>query len=172
MSPTPTPTSAPAPAPAPGEISLPTLLPTLRPTLSPETYIYLTTTTPPLAPLAMHPLKPQLLFQEPEGLTIITTRALAEAHGYGPGGSRSETDSSSLAFPCRKIMLGVQSSLEAVGLIAAVAGRLGERGISANVVSGFFHDYVFVPEGREGEAMEALEGLAREAAKEAGWELV
>ncbi|KAK2795913.1 hypothetical protein FQN51_009571 [Onygenales sp. PD_10] len=168
MPPTPTPPAAeaaPAPAPAPGETSLPALLSTLRPTLSPETYIYLTTTTPTLAPLAMHPLKPQLLFQEPEGLTIITTPALAEAHGFGPGGSRSD---SSMAFPCRKIMLGVQSSLEAVGLIAAVAGRLGERGISANVVSGFFHDYVFVPEGREGEAMEALEALGREA----GWELV
>ena len=36
-------------------------------------------------------------------------------------------------------------------------------GISVNPVSGFFHDHLFVPEGREGEAMEALRGLAAEA---------
>jgi ACT domain len=62
------------------------------------------------------------------------------------------------------ITLNVHSSLEAVGFIAYVAGKLAERGIGTNPVSGFWHDHVFVPVGREGEAMAVLEGIAREAA--------
>lgn len=58
----------------------------------------------------------------------------------------------------------MHSSLEAVGLTAAVAARLAEPGISANVVAGFFHDHVFVPWARREEAVEALWGLAAERA--------
>ena len=36
-------------------------------------------------------------------------------------------------------------------------------GMGVNPVSGFFHDHLFVPEGREGEAMGALRRLAGEA---------
>ena len=57
----------------------------------------------------------------------------------------------------------VHSSLEAVGFLAVVAKRLAEVGMGVNPVSGFFHDHLFVPEGREGEAVEALRGLAGEA---------
>jgi hypothetical protein len=32
-----------------------------------------------------------------------------------------------------------------VGLTAAVAGKLAEQGISANIIAGYFHDHVFVP---------------------------
>jgi hypothetical protein len=49
-----------------------------------------------------------------------------------------------------------------VGFIAYVAGKLSEKGIGTNPVSGFFHDHVFVGVGREAEAMECLEGIARE----------
>lgn len=61
------------------------------------------------------------------------------------------------------ITCDVHSSLSAVGFLATIAARLTEVGISVNPVSGFFHDHLFVPEGREGEAMEALRGLAAEA---------
>jgi len=60
------------------------------------------------------------------------------------------------------ITLNVHSSLEAVGFIAFVAGKLSEKGIGTNPVSGFFHDHVLVGAGREAEAMECLEGIARE----------
>ena len=51
------------------------------------------------------------------------------------------------------------SSLEAVGLTAAVAGALAAEGISANVVAAFHHDHVFVPAGRAAEAMACLARL-------------
>ena len=59
----------------------------------------------------------------------------------------------------RRITLGVQSSLEAVGLTAAVAGALTAVGISANVVAAFHHDHVFVPAERAADAMARLDLL-------------
>lgn len=48
-------------------------------------------------------------------------------------------------------------------MTAAISGRFTELGVSANVVSGYFHDHFFVPEGKEEIAMRGLEELAREA---------
>ncbi|KAL4967886.1 ACT domain-containing protein [Aspergillus stella-maris] len=151
---------------APGETSLTTLLSHMKPTLEKEeTYVFLT--IPPSHPL--HPsqstspsdlstlfsiLQPLMIYTEPEGLTLITTPTLASRAGF----SSSET-----IFPCKKITLQIHSSLEAVGLMAAVSGALAEVGVSANVVSAFYHDHVFVPVGKEDLAMEALEGVVSKA---------
>ncbi len=64
------------------------------------------------------------------------------------------------------ITCDVHSSLEAVGFIAAISKSLTERGIGANPVSGFYHDHLFVPDGKEIEAMAALEALAEQPALE------
>ncbi|HEV2427737.1 MAG TPA: ACT domain-containing protein [Acidimicrobiales bacterium] len=58
------------------------------------------------------------------------------------------------------ITLGVESSLGAVGLTAAVATALAERGISCNVLAGYHHDHLLVPSDRADEALAALEALA------------
>jgi hypothetical protein len=63
-----------------------------------------------------------------------------------------------------RITLMVHSALEGVGLTAAVAGVLAERGIACNVVAGFHHDHLFVPWARAGEALEALAALSKNAA--------
>ena len=55
-----------------------------------------------------------------------------------------------------RISLGVHSSLEAVGLTAALATRLAERSISANIVAALRHDHLFVPWDRREDALEAL----------------
>lgn len=47
--------------------------------------------------------------------------------------------------------------------MAALTGVLAGKGVGVNVVSGFYHDYIFVGEGREGEAVAALEEMVREA---------
>ncbi len=47
--------------------------------------------------------------------------------------------------PMRMITLTVHSSLEAVGLTAAVSAALAQEKISANVVAAFHHDHIFVP---------------------------
>ena len=59
-----------------------------------------------------------------------------------------------------RITLTIHSSLEAVGLTAAVAAALAARGISANMIAAVHHDHVFVPWERREEAMTALRELA------------
>ena len=61
------------------------------------------------------------------------------------------------------ITLNVHSSLEAVGFMAVISAKLAENGIGCNPVSRFFHDHVFVPIGKEHEAVNVLEELAAEA---------
>ena len=43
-----------------------------------------------------------------------------------------------------------------------LTGRLAQKGISCNPVSGFFHDHLFVPAARGEEAVEVLRELAAE----------
>ncbi|KAJ5105622.1 hypothetical protein NUU61_002969 [Penicillium alfredii] len=136
---------------APGENNLRTLLATMHPTLDPTTYIFLTTTQP-LSSLPLAALQPQLIAHEAEGTTIVTTEALATAHGF-----------TEPVFACQKISLTVHSSLEAIGLIATITNRLKDYGISTNVVSGFFHDHLYVPVARAEDAMRALGELTSEA---------
>ena len=50
--------------------------------------------------------------------------------------------------------------LDAVGLTAAVSGKLAERGLAVNVVAGFYHDHLFVPQDRVQEAVAALRKLS------------
>ncbi len=61
----------------------------------------------------------------------------------------------------RQITLTVHSSLQAVGLTAAVSGKLAEKGIAANVVAGFYHDHIFVPSAKAREAVNVLRELSR-----------
>jgi uncharacterized protein len=137
------------PAHAPGETSLKSLLLTLIPRLDPETFVFIT-----IPPTQTYPLSllTHMLFKEVEGLTIITTKSSAEAHNL------------EYTFPCRMVTLNVHSSLEAVGFMAAITRKLTERGIGCNPVSGYFHDHLFVPFGREVETLEVLGEMA--AAKE------
>ena len=53
-------------------------------------------------------------------------------------------------------MLSVNSSLDAVGLTAAVATKLSFYGISANVVAAYYHDHIFVPSEKADKALLAL----------------
>ncbi|KAF5024425.1 hypothetical protein F66182_3511 [Fusarium sp. NRRL 66182] len=137
----------------PGELSLSKLLSTLSTTLHPATYVFATfTNTSSLPPLS----EAQMLFKESEGVTIITSKDYAEAHSID------------YFFPCKMITLNVTSSLEAVGFMAVVAAELAARGIGCNPVSGFYHDHVYVPLGREKEAVHALAVLAEKKREEAG----
>ena len=138
------------PAPAPGETSLSTLLSTLTTTLHPSTYVFinlpksiLTASLPPLDQI-------QLLFREPEGLTLVTTLETATQHGF------------EYSFQSKMITLNVQSSLDAVGFMAVIATRLARCGMGVNPVSGFLHDHLFVPVGREENALAELGRLAEE----------
>ena len=59
------------------------------------------------------------------------------------------------------ITLNVHSSLSAVGLTAAISAALTERGVSCNVIAGYHHDHILVPQEHQGRAIEALQALSR-----------
>ena len=58
-----------------------------------------------------------------------------------------------------RISLGVHSSLDAVGLTAALSSALAEAGISANVIAALHHDHLFVPWHRRQEALRCIEAF-------------
>lgn len=84
-------------------------------------------------------------FCEKEGLTLILPA--------------TEADAAKLPYQgrFRQITLTVHSSLDAVGLTAAVATKLTSYGISANVVAAYYHDHIFVPASKAEAALAALQ---------------
>jgi RimJ/RimL family protein N-acetyltransferase len=62
-----------------------------------------------------------------------------------------------------RIELSVHSSLEAVGLIAAVASRLAAAAIPVNPWAAWHHDHLFVPWSRREEGLAAVATLQRAA---------
>ena len=133
-----------------GETHLPTLLAELEPALLPGELVFLS--VPGAGYGDLPELRPVALMVEDEGLSLVVPRAAAEAAGR---------DASA---PLRCITLRVHSSLEAVGLTAAVARALAEVGISANVIAAAHHDHVFVPAADAERALAALAALSRRAA--------
>ena len=128
-----------------GETDLATLLRTLTAKLHPDIYVFATLATIPAG------ITPRMVFVEDEGITLICTRDQAEAAGIA------------YDFPCRMITLDVHSALEAVGFIAHIATRLAAVGMGVNPVAGYFHDHLFIPEGREDDALAVIDAIAQEA---------
>ena len=89
-------------------------------------------------------LSPLATFRESEGLTLVLTKAAAIEAGL------------SFESVFKGITLTVHSSLDAVGLTAAVANKLTEKGISANVIAAYYHDHIFVQTEKAALAIEAL----------------
>ena len=118
----------------------------MRPVLQPGVFVFATVGDD----VPVDGLDPLMVFREREGRTLILRTEDAEAAGIPS------------TFPNRMITLEVHSSLEAVGFLAAITARLAAAGIGVNPVSGYFHDHLFVPEGRAEEAVGILESLARQ----------
>jgi len=94
-------------------------------------------------------LDPLATCQEKEGLTLLLSRSQADQAGLSYDG----------VF--KQITLTAHSSLQAVGLTAAIATQLASHGISANVVAAYYHDHVFVPEDMAEQALDALIELSK-----------
>ncbi|MDO6525850.1 ACT domain-containing protein [Motilimonas sp. 1_MG-2023] len=90
-------------------------------------------------------LSPVATFIESEGLTLVLEKSCAERANLQFEGS------------FRQITLTVHSSLEAVGLTAAVSAKLASKGISANVLAAYYHDHIFVQSSKAEAALLALQ---------------
>ncbi len=125
-----------------GERDLKKLLTNMAPELDPARYAFLTVPAG-----ALRDIESLMRFSESEGDTLIVAEDWIPDTVVDDGRRY------------RRITLAVHSSLDAVGLTAAFASRLTLAGISANVVAGYFHDHIFVPEADAEVAMDALESL-------------
>ena len=134
-----------------GIVDLDVLLASLTARLVEGVFVF--TTNPPVSLGSDVPVK--MRFEEAEGTTVILLRDDAKRLDIP------------YEFPCRMITLEIHSSLEAVGFMAKIAGELARAGMGVNPVSGFYHDHLFVPDGREREALEILADIAENAQQSA-----
>lgn len=88
---------------------------------------------------------------EDEGVTSVIPVTDAEQLGIEVG------------FVAAWLTLEVHSALDAVGLTAAVAGALADEGIPCNVLAGFHHDHLLVPDADADRAIAVLDALAATA---------
>ncbi|GGB58523.1 transporter [Roseibium aquae] len=133
-----------------GETDLAKLVSGMRPVLDPKDYVFGTFPENALTDVAVH--GPLGLFLEAEGVTAILPLDVA----LKLAADRSPDLGLDVSRTFRRITLTVHSSLEAVGLTAAVSRALADAGIPANVVAAYFHDHVFVPAEDADRAMEVL----------------
>jgi hypothetical protein len=132
----------------PGERNLKTLLRNMKPEMHEGVFVFCSLSQDEEIPAT---LRPVLIFREREGTAFILRRKEAEAAGLP------------YQFASRLITLSVHSSLEAIGFLAAITGRLAEAGISVNAVSAFHHDHLFVPEHRADETLHHLLNMSKQA---------
>jgi hypothetical protein len=125
---------------APGETDLDAMLATLAVQRRPGVFVYIAVQIPtPGLMAAAH-----AMVKEGRLTTIVLPVAAAERAGQ-------PTD---LQFAW--LTLTVQSSLDAVGLTAAVSARLAAIGIPCNVLAGYHHDHLLVPVDRVDDAIDVL----------------
>lgn len=128
-----------------GETNLQTLLTSMSPSLDDTEWVFATVNEEEAAvPFIGSAIAS---FREEEGLTVVLPQAAAQ-------------DLENVSAPMSRITLEVHSSLEAVGLTAAVASALAEEGVSANVVAAYYHDHIFVPKASADRALAVLQGLS------------
>jgi uncharacterized protein len=129
-----------------GESDLKVLLAAMQPELNGSEYIYCSLSPEAYATL---PFSPLFTFQEKEGVSFIAAREQALENGLP------------FEMTWAWIELRVHSSLNAVGFIAAISGRLAQAGISLNLVSAHYHDHLFVPWESRWRALQLLRDLSR-----------
>lgn len=125
-----------------GETNLNTLLQSMQPILCQAEYVFCSINH---LDNRYFKLNPVCTFKEDEGITLILKREQADAVAL------------SYTVVFSMITLSVHSSLEAVGFLAAITGKLAEHNISVNPISAYYHDHLFVPVLRTKEVMMLLQ---------------
>ena len=125
---------------APGETDLERMLASLSIERRPDVYTYVAVAVPTPGLLAAA----AAMIDEGELTTLVVPRHAAERAGLP------------VVVELAWLTLAVQSSLDAVGLTAAISARLTEHSIACNVLAGYHHDHVLVPVDRAADAVVAL----------------
>lgn len=120
----------------------------MTPRLRPGCFVFASITDP--ARVASLTNAAIAMFQEDEGTSLILPVAQAQAAGLD------------VTEPMSCITLEVFSSLQGVGLTAAVSAALSAQGIPCNMVAAHHHDHAFVPTAKADHALQLL--LALQAA--------
>ena len=128
-----------------GILELNTLLKSMNPELKQGEYIFCSLAGNLGDYIHLNPLASYI---EDEGITLILNADTADKAGITYEGKYN------------LITLNVHSSLEAVGLTAAVSTKLTEHNISANVVAAFYHDHIFVQTDKAQAALSALNAIS------------
>lgn len=129
----------------PGETSMHKLLSGMSPQLNDGRYVFCTLADAKL-PSGLEIIGS---FREAEGLTLILPLEQAQQAGLG------------YDYIAAWITLKIHSSLQAVGLTAAVSRALADAGISCNVIAAYYHDHIFVGEADGHRALAVLRALAQ-----------
>jgi hypothetical protein len=129
-----------------GETDLSTLLTTMSPVLKSEEYVFCSLEQSSYGDFPQ--LRPLAAISEKEGLTLVIPRTMADKYAYNYQSVFSS------------ITLNVHSSLDAVGLTAAIATELAKHQISANIIAGYYHDHIFVQKEFATKAVAALQALS------------
>lgn len=124
-----------------------TLVKEMKPVLENTNYVFVTLVGNVLNESIIK-LNPIATFREEEGITLVLSEEIAK---------KNNLDYQVLL---QKITLQVHSSLEAVGLTAAISVALTKADISANVIAGYYHDHVFVPKDKAQLALKVLTELS------------
>ena len=132
---------------SPGESDLLTLIAQMSPSLDDQIWAFVSVYEVSSEYVLEHALA---TFREIEGTTLIVPWERAEEFDV-------------CSEPMARITLNIHSSLEAVGLTAAVSQALASEAISANVVAGFYHDHIFVPQTAGERAVASLTLLSAAA---------
>ena len=126
----------------PGEHDLARMLASLDVEQQPGLFTFVTGDWPALRSRA------RAIVEEPEGTTYVVT--VADAVEVG----------APVEFVAVWLTLTVWSSLESVGLTAAMSTALAEAGVPSNVIAGYHHDHLLVPAGDADEAIRVLRKLS------------
>lgn len=125
-----------------GELDLRRMLASLDVERRPGRFAFVTGEWPTLRGVAV------TIVEESEGTTLVVDADVARAGGAPVG--------TEFAW----LTLTVWSSLDAVGLTAAVSRALADVDIPCNVLAGYHHDHLLVPADRADDAIAALRELS------------
>ncbi len=130
---------------------LQTLLASMQPVMREDNYVF--AVMRPETDFLPEEIQPFGMVREQEGVTLVIPETQADGTLFDP-----------ISAPMKLITLQVHSSLQAVGLTAAVADVLGQANISCNVIAAYYHDHLLIPTESAQQAMAYLMAFSQQSA--------